>query len=346
MVNVGIIGCGSITKFRHAPEYSSNCDAKIIGFFDQQTERAKEMAGIFGGKTYESVEELLADKSIEAVSVCTANRFHASITIAALRAGKHVLCEKPMATAVEDAEKMIEEAGKSGKTLMVGHNQRLTDAHVRAKKIIDCGELGRIISFRTTFSHGGPESWSADKSGSTWFFSKKDAVMGAMGDLGIHKADLIRWLIGDEIAEVTASVLTLDKRGQDGGLIEVDDNALCILRSETGITGTLTVGWTNYGAEDNSTVLYCSEGVIRIYDNPEFPLEIAWKNGEKTFYKIGKIQTNENQTKSGVIDMFIDSLVRGVPPEITGRDGLAALKIIFACMKSSEEGRKIIINYY
>jgi len=345
VVNVGIIGCGSITKFRHAPEYSSNKDANIAGFFDPQKERSLEMVQMYGGKAYESIEEMLTDKSVDAVSVCTANRFHASITIEALKAGKHVLCEKPMATSVEDAEKMIDAARESGKSLMVGHNQRLTDAHVKAKKILESGELGRIISFRTTFSHGGPESWSADKSSKTWFFNKKDAVMGSMGDLGIHKADLIRWLIGDEIVEVIASVLTLDKKGPQGELIEVDDNALCILRSKTGITGMLTVSWTNYGVEDNSTILYCSEGVMKIYGNPEFPLEIIWKNGEKAFYKIGSIQTNENQTKSGIIDLFIDSLVKGIPPAISGEDGLASLKIIFACMKSSAQGSSIRIDY-
>lgn len=345
MINIGIIGCGSITKFRHAPEYALNNDVKIVGFFDLVKERAIEMAEIYGGKVYDRYEEMLADTSLDAVSVCSANSYHAPITIAALKAGKHVLCEKPMATSVEDAEKMNATARLSGKFLMIGHNQRLADAHAKAKKILNSGELGRIISFKTSFSHSGPETWSADKSSKTWFFSKKDAIMGAMGDLGIHKADLIRWLIDDEIEEVFASVTTLDKKGNDGELIEVDDNAMCILRSKTGIVGTLSASWTNYGPEDNSTILYCSEGVMRIYDNPDNPIEIDKKSGEKTFYKIGKIQTNENQTKSGVIDLFVSSIVNNTPPEISGGEGLAALKIIFACMESSQSGKKVKIDY-
>lgn len=344
MVNIGIIGCGSITKFRHAPEYASNNDVKIVGFFDLMKERAIEMAGIYGGKVYDTYEDMLADTTVDAVSVCSANSCHAPITIAALKAGKHVLCEKPMATSVEDAEKMNAAARQAGKFLMIGHNQRLADAHAKAKKILNSGELGRIISFKTSFSHSGPETWSADKSSKTWFFSKKDAIMGAMGDLGIHKADLIRWLIGDEIVEVMASVTTLDKRGPDGELIEVDDNAMCILSSKTGITGILTASWTNYGAEDNSTVLYCSEGVMKIYDNPDYPIEITKKDGEKIYYKVGKIQTNENQTKSGIIDLFVNSIVNGTAPEISGEEGLVALKIIFACMESSSTGKKVKIN--
>jgi predicted dehydrogenase len=165
-----------------------------------------------------------------------------------------------------------------------------------------------------------------------------------MGDLGIHKADLIRWLIGDEIQEVKAYVTTLDKKGPDGKLIEIDDNAICLLQSRTGIIGTLTAGWTNYGNENNSTVLYCSEGTMKIYDNPDFPLEIVKKDGEKVYYKIGGIQTNTSQTKSGIIDQFIASIEAGTPPEISGEEGLAALRIIFACFESSAIGAKVVLE--
>lgn len=164
--------------------------------------------------------------------------------------------------------------------------------------------------------------------------------MGAMGDLGVHKADLIRWLINDEMDEVSVIVTTLDKKGNSGDLIGFDDNAMCVLHSRKGIVGTLSASWTNYGDEDNSTVLYCSNGVMKIYYNTEFPIEIVRKNGEKVYYKIGKIQTNESQTKSGIIDLFVSNIVNGTPPEISGEEGLAALKIIFACMEASSKGEK------
>jgi len=344
MIRVGIIGCGSITKLRHAPEYTSNADSEIAGFFDPIKERAQQMADRFGGKVYETYESILEDSEIDAVSVCSSNSTHAQITIAAFQAGKHVLCEKPMATSVEDAVKMNEVAKAAGKYLMIGHNQRLADAHKKAKDILLSGELGKIISFKSSFGHKGPETWSADKSAKTWFFNKKDAIMGAMGDLGIHKADLIRWIIGDEIEEVTAVVTTLDKRGHTGELIEVDDNAFCILRSKAGIIGTLTASWTNYGDEENSTILFCSNGVMKIYSNPDFPIEIVKKNGEKAFYKVGGVQTNDNQTNSGIIDLFIASIVNKVPPEISGEEGLAALRIIFACFESSVAGKTVRIS--
>lgn len=344
MIGIGVIGCGSISIYRHVPEYASRKDCKLIGYYDPKSERAQKLADQYGGKVYATLEELLADDEIQAVSVCTSNQYHAPISISALEASKHVLCEKPMAISEDEAKEMIATAEKTGKFLMIGHNQRLTPAHRRAKEILKTGELGRVLTFRTTFGHGGPENWSQDKGLHTWFFKKEDAFIGSMGDLGVHKADLIRWLIGDEIVEAKAFVTTLDKINDKGEKIEVDDNAVCVLRSQNGIYGTLTASWTYYGAEDNSTVLYCSNGVMKIYDNPEFPIEVTMKNREKIFYKLGKMQTNESQSSSGVIDMFVDSINSGKQPEISGEEGLAALRIVLACLDSAKTGKAVNVE--
>lgn len=93
---------------------------------------------------------------------------------------------------------------------------------------------------------------------------------------------MIRWLIDDEIEEVKAYVSTLHKTNEKDEPIEVDDNAVCLLKSKSGIYGTLTASWTYYGNEDNSTVLYCTNGVMKIYDNPEYPIEITKRTGKKS----------------------------------------------------------------
>ena len=344
MIKVGIIGCGAITQRRHAPEYAENPDVQIAGFFDVVRERAESLVHRYGGRIYDSYQSMLADREIDAVSMCVANRYHAPIALEALNAGKHVLCEKPMATSLEDAERMIRAAEENQRFLMIGHNQRLVPAHIRAKELIKRGEIGRVLSFHTTFGHSGPESWSVEKGAHTWFFKKKDAFMGVMGDLGIHKADLIRWLIDDEIAEVQALVATLDKRDEKGNFIDVDDNAICILKSRKGIIGTLTASWTYYGEENNSTVLYGTDGYMKICDHPDYPIMIVKKNKERVYYKVGGIQTNDNQTKSGVIDMFIRSIKNNTPPEISGWEGLQALKIVFACLESAQKGMTVKIS--
>ena len=156
MKGIGIIGCGKISQVRHIPEYFANPNAKIIGYFDLAKERAAQMAAKYGGKVFDTVEDLLADPAIDAVSVCVANNMHADVTIAALKAGKHVLCEKPMATNIEDCERMVAAAKQYGRYLMIGQNQRFALAHAEARKLIKEGLIGRVLSFRTTFGHSGP----------------------------------------------------------------------------------------------------------------------------------------------------------------------------------------------
>jgi predicted dehydrogenase len=343
MFKIGIIGCGKIAQVRHIPEYAANPDAQLAGFFDLNLERAGQLAKTYGGKAFASYQDLLADPGIDAVSVCTANSSHAEISIAALRAGKHVLCEKPMATTQADCDAMVQAAEESGRHLMIGQNQRLAKAHVKAKELIDSGLIGEIISFRTTFGHGGPETWSVDPGKSTWFFDKNRAAMGAMADLGIHKTDLIHYLTGDHVVETTARLVTMDKRGADGELIGVDDNAICIYRLSKGALGTMTASWTFYGAEDNSTILYGTRGIMRIYDDPTYAIQVSNPAGETILYQIDKIQTNDSQTKSGVIDAFMECLVADKAPEISGKEVAKTMRVIFASIESSKTGRAVTV---
>lgn len=343
MLNAGIIGCGKIAQTRHIPEYLANPRCKIAGYYDFNTQRARELAERFGGCAYGSLEELLANDEIDAVSVCTSNDTHADIAVKALEAGKHVLCEKPMATNLADCERMQAAAEKSGRQLMIGMNQRLAGAHIKAKQLIDAGEIGRIITFKTFFSHSGPETWSIDPGTDSWFFDKRKAAMGALADLGVHKTDLIQFLTGKRITEVTARLATIDKRYANGELIGVDDNAFCIYRLEDGATGTMCASWTHYGAEDNSTVICGAKGVMRIYDDPDHSITITLKSGERVLYDIDRIQTNDSQTKSGIIDMFAEAVETGIEPPISAASVLPAMRAVFAAIKSSETGRTIIL---
>ena len=344
MINVGILGCGKIAQVRHIPEYAENPDVKLAAFYNPSRKRAEEQAEKYGGKVYDTAEELLADRSIDAVSICAANYAHAELSIKALEAGKHVLCEKPMATTLADCEAMVECAKRTGKFLMIGHNQRLAKAHVEAKRLIDQGLIGDIITFRTTFGHGGPETWAINPGKNVWFFDKKKAAMGAMADLGVHKTDLIQFLTGQRVVRTTARLVTLDKRGEDGELIGVDDNAVCIYEMSGGAFGTMTASWTYYGAEDNSTVLYGTKGIMRIYDDPAHSIVVKLSDGEEQVYDVEQIQTNDNQTKSGVIDLWVECLKNNTPPEISGESALYAMRAVFASIESSQTGRAVEIE--
>lgn len=344
MINIGILGCGKIAQVRHIPEYAANPDCQLVGFYNPTKSRAEDMAAKYGGLAYDTAEELLANPEIDAVSVCAANYAHAALSIQALKAGKHVLCEKPMATTLADCEAMVECAKKNGKFLMIGHNQRLAKAHMEAKRLIDAGLIGDIITFRTSFGHGGPETWAIKPGKDTWFFDKSKAAMGVMADLGVHKTDLIQYLTGQRVVRTTARLVTLDKRGEDGELIGVDDNAVCIYEMSGGAFGTMTASWTYYGAEDNSTVLYGTKGIMRIYDDPAHSIVVKLADGQEQVYDVEQIQTNDNQTKSGVIDLWVDCLKNNRAPEISGESALCAMRAVFASIASSQTGKAVEIE--
>ncbi|UOQ94482.1 Gfo/Idh/MocA family oxidoreductase [Halobacillus shinanisalinarum] len=338
MVNlkVAIIGCGSIAQNRHLMEYEANDQVDIIAVCDIVEERAMVTAEAFGARSYTNYEDLLQKEDVDAVSVCLPNYLHAPVSIAALNAGAHVLCEKPMATSREEAEEMIEVAERNNKKLMIAHNQRFVASHEKARQLIESGDLGKVYSFRTTFGHGGPEGWSADGADS-WFFKKDQAFIGAMGDLGVHKSDLLRYLLGEEFVDVAGFIENNAKEG-----ITVDDNAVCILRTESGVIGTLTASWAYKPEEDNSTIIYGEKATLRLEDDPVHSLVAQYATGEVVKYELGQIQSNDEggQTNTHVIDHFVDCVVNDKQPLIDGHEGKRALEVILAALESGKT-RKI-----
>ncbi|SCN41946.1 Gfo/Idh/MocA family protein [Bacillus wiedmannii] len=339
ILKVGVIGCGSIAQYRHLPEYEANPYVQVVAVCDSNKKRAKEVANKYGVNMYTDYNELINCEELDAVSVCTPNDLHASISIVALQSGIHVLCEKPMATSKKDAEMMIEAAEKSGKKLMIGHNQRFVTSHQKAKQLIENGEIGKIYSFRTAFGHSGPENWSVDGKES-WFFKKDEAFLGAMGDLGVHKADLIRYILNEEITEVGAFVETSAKTFSN-----VDDCAVCMLKSESGIIGTLAASWSYVSKEDNSTIIYGEKATLRLEDDPTYSLILQYKNGEVIKYELDKIQSNAavGQSNSHVIEQFVESILSDKEPLINGVEGMKSLEVILAAIQSSETKQIVTI---
>lgn len=341
---VGIIGCGSITKMRHAPEYTANPHVDEIVFYDRNPDRAEALAALFGGKVAETVDELMEDPTIDMISDCSSNEYHHIFSSRALLSGKHVLCEKPISLTIEHAKEILDAQKKSGKKLMLDHNQRFTRAHQKAKEIIAGGEFGNVLTFRTTFGHSGPEQWGHNKTNSTWFFKKERSGLGVAGDLGIHKVDVLHYLLDDEIEQASAFQGALHKVDEQGQPIEVCDNIVCSLKTKKGRLGTASFSWTHYGQEDNSTVLYCEKGILKIYNSDEYQLEVLTNSGEKINYELESIQTNDNQTNTGMIDAFIESIRLDHPPMVTGQEALSSLAVILAILEAAETGRVVTVE--
>lgn len=340
-LKIGVIGAGSIARHRHLPEIEMNPDAKLSVICDIVPVRAKEMAEKYDCKACTDYHQVVQDPQIDAVVVAATNVTHAEMSIAALSHGKHVLCEKPMATSLPDAKKMIDAANASGKQLMIAHNQRLEPAHQKAKQILESGCLGKVLSFTSVFGHQGCEHWAIDGA-DTWFFKKDQAGLGVLGDLAVHKMDLIRFLLDDNYVQAFSFLDTLAKQYPEGGAIDLEDNASCILRTEKGAVGNIIASWT-FNKEDNSTIIYAEKGVMKIHTDPEFSLSIYYDHQTSEHHKLAKQSTNLEQVKSGIIDGFVNAVISDREVPIPGIEGYKALEAVIACQQACETGSMISI---
>lgn len=345
-VKYGIIGCGAIGQRRHIPEVAADKDATLVALCDINEKRLAEVAAKYGvTETYTDYKKMLKEADIDAVVIGTPNATHGPMTIDAFKAGKHVLVEKPMAVTLNEAKKMIAAGKKAKKFLMVGHNQRLAPPHIKAKEILDSGRLGKVLAFRTAFKHRGPEKWCIENSPNTWFFRKEEAVLGVTGDLGVHKADLMRYLLGEDFVQVSGILATQDKRNHKNQLIETDDNAFLTVKSKSGIIGSIIVSWTNYGEpEANYTIVYCQHGVLMMATDPEYGVIVRFRNGNEEKYKVGALATNEKQTSSGVSELFTQCILKNKKPEIDGEEGYKALDVILTGMEAASSGKTLKIK--
>jgi predicted dehydrogenase len=342
-VRYGVIGCGAIGQRRHIPEIAANEDAVLAALCDINPARLQEVATKYAvSATFTDYRQMLRSADLDAVVVGTPNYLHSPQTLDALAAGMHVLVEKPMATTRQEAKSMIAASKKAKKLLMVGLNQRFMPPHVKAREILASGRIGRILSFRTAFKHGGPERWCIDKSNDTWFFRKKEAVLGVTGDLGIHKADLMRFLLGEDFVSVSGIVSTLDKRDHTGRMIQLEDNAYLICKMKSGIPGSIIISWTNYGEpEANYTVIYGSEAVLMLATDPVWGVIVRQRNGVEERYKVGAVATNEKQVTSGVVDAFTRCILKKKEPEVNGVEGYKSLDAILTAIEAAEQGRTL-----
>ena len=280
-----IVGCGRISE-RHAQHIQKL--AHLAAVCDIKIERAKWLAETYGGNYYEMIDDLLQkEKDIEVVSICTPNGLHAEHTIKALKAGKHVLCEKPMAIRVRDCERMILEAEKANRKLFIVKQNRYNPPVVALKKIIDEGKLGRILNVQVNCF------WNRNREyylNSDWK-GKKDLDGGTLFTQFSHFIDLIYWLIGDvkEISVLTRNFL-------HHNLIEFEDTGVIILEFDQGAIGTINYTVNSYKKN--------MEGSITIF-------------GEKGTIKIGGQYLNTLEYYN-IEDCFIEKLEESRPPNEYG----------------------------
>ncbi len=267
-VRVGVIGTGAIARLRHIPAFlrcQQEGSAELVAVADPQIEGAQAVANQFGiPHAYANYQDLLG--LVDAVSVCTPNLYHEPITLAALAAGKHVLCEKPIAMDAAGARRMYEQAQAANLITAVNFRYRFIPAAWFAHDLIAGGELGEIYHIYAHYFNG---SLTDPMTPMAWRQAKAESGSGALGDLGSHMIDLCRYWIGD-IARVQGHLrtFTTERPTPGGGIstVDVDDASTTLLRFVNGAEAVINASRNGFGHNNYQRVeVYGSKGGL-IYE--------------------------------------------------------------------------------
>ncbi|HSU28565.1 MAG TPA: Gfo/Idh/MocA family oxidoreductase [Chitinophagaceae bacterium] len=247
-----IIGCGKIAA-RHAREASKQ--GFLVSVCDIIPERADQLAGEYSATPYYNIQELLAGKDFDILAVCTPNGLHAEHTLTALQAGKHVLCEKPMAISSGDADKMIVAAEKAGKQLFVVKQNRFNPPVSYLKKLLEEKKLGAIFQFEMNCFWNRPPAYYK----STWKGTKK-MDGGILFTQFSHFVDLLYWLLGD-----VASASGLRYNCTHKGIIEFEDGGIAMLQMKNGASGTLNYTVSSHQKNmEGSLTVFGEKGTVKV----------------------------------------------------------------------------------
>ena len=249
-LRVGIIGCGGIANGKHLPALKNIPEAELVAFCDivvEKAEAAKEKYGTPDAKVYEDYKQLLKDKSIDVVHVCTPNRSHSFISCDALEAGKHVMCEKPMAKTYADAKKMYDTAVRTGKKLTIGYQNRQTPENLYIKSVCESGELGEIYyAHAYALRRRAVPTWGV-------FLNEYEQGGGPLIDIGTHALDMTLWMMNNYKPKMVVGN-TFKKLGNernsanswgdwDPEKFTVEDSAFGYIVMENGAVVTLESSW-------------------------------------------------------------------------------------------------------
>ncbi|MCK5328808.1 MAG: Gfo/Idh/MocA family oxidoreductase [Candidatus Latescibacteria bacterium] len=344
-IGVGVIGSGGIAQGAHLPGYAALEDeVEIVACCDVDEKVAKAAAERFGAKkVFTDYRDMLALKDIQAVSVCTPNFMHKTPTIAALKAGKHVLCEKPIAMNAIEGAAMCRTAKETGMKLMVGQNNRFRSDVQALKRQIDAEKFGEIYYARAqALRRRGIPGWGV-------FCDKEKQGGGPLVDIGVHALDLTWYLMGMP-KPIAASGKTYTKFGTrddvvglmgqwDPKTFTVEDFAVGFIRFDNGATAIVESSFcANIDKDIFSTALFGTSGggqlsPIRIFTE---------ENG--TLFDVTPVHLPEVKTHHREIELFIEAIRNDTEVPVPGEQALEVMKMLDAIYQSSERDKEVKIK--
>ncbi|MBQ4517156.1 MAG: Gfo/Idh/MocA family oxidoreductase [Clostridia bacterium] len=339
-LRMGVIGTGAFSLY-HLDGIQKAKNAELIAICDKDSERLAAKAEQFGVETtYTDYHELLAREDIDAVTLPLPDQVHAEIAIAAMRAGKHVLCEKPMALDLNECKEMIKVARETGKELMVGQIGRYTPAFVKAKELLDAGVIGELFMVESEYAHDytgkfGTDGWRKQP--------EREAIIGG----GCHAVDLIRMMAGNP-EEVFAYANNFCQKDWP-----IHDCSLAIMKFPTGVIGKVMNSHGCKRAYTMRSALYGTKGTI-IFDNTSpyislflerFTENETVKDMHQQSAEIRIPITLANHNATAEVQDFVDCILAGKPVPTDGVEGASTASVCLAIVESFKTGNKVTVDY-
>lgn len=342
-LNVGVVGLGMGRS--HLRCYRECAQANIVAICDVDEVRLAAVGEEYpSAKRFTDYEEMFAMPGLQAVSVALPNFLHAPATIAALRAGLHVLCEKPLAMNAAEAEEMVSTAKAVGRQIMVHFNTRFHESSRWARQIVDSGVVGPIYFGRTGWhrNRGIPGLGG-------WFTTKAKSGGGPLIDLGVHRLDLALWLMDyPEPASVSGacySEIGREIAARQGKTFDVEDLAAGFIRFKNGASLVLEASWaSNTGKrEDGFTTLMGTKGGLHLYNEAE-----TYEFRARAYQEIGGMLV-EIAPKSRLSPLtaqaaFVNAILSNQPVPAPGEQGLQVMRILDALYRSAEVGHEVPVE--
>jgi predicted dehydrogenase len=315
---------GYINNLRHSPH------VEYIGMADHDPERARIYADRFDSPLYPDYEALLA-QNLDGVIICSENNRHRELTELAAAAGVHVLCEKPIATTIDDAQTMINFCKSANVNLMIAFPMRFSAAAQQVKASLARGDMGKVHCANATNQGENPDYHRG------WFSDPELAGGGAVMDHTVHVVDLLRWYLNAEPVEVYAEVDNLFYPDT----VKTDTAGLLMITFDSGVFITLDTSWSRpafYPTWGNVKIdLVCENGVLR---TDYFRQKLDVYEGARKHPLWHFWGSDPNQ---GMVDEFLNSIREQRPPLITGEDGLRALEVVLAAYESGKTHQTVTL---
>ncbi|PZE20507.1 Gfo/Idh/MocA family protein [Paenibacillus xerothermodurans] len=317
-MKIGIISFAHMHAYSYAKALQRMEGVELAGIADDNRERGEKYAAEFGTRFYADYKQLL-DEDLDGVIVTSENARHKEHVVAAAAAGRHVLCEKPIATTVKDAKEMIDACRRNNVLLQIAFPVRFNTSVIRAKEIVASGSLGTILAMRGTNRGQNPGGW---------FIDPDLAGGGAVMDHTVHVVDIMRWLTGSDVAEVYAEI---DHRVSD---TPIDDTGILSMTFDNGVIATLDCSWNRnrtYPTWGDVTLeIIGTEGTLSI---DAFKQKIDVHSDDRGFQHAYW----GDDMDAGLVRDFVLSIRDGkTEASITGEDGMRALEVALGAYESAK----------